>query len=97
MPTLIISSYDGVTKVAPIEPTEDMLADAEVFDSMGEALQAVGEVLAEPEGAAEPGDNAQEEAAEGPMSTEGQPMSQDTLPDDDEDMQAGYASAKRGL
>lgn len=89
MPSLIISSYDGVTKVAAIEPTPEMLAEAETFGSMDEALQAVGEVLAPEQGEGEI-------APEGPMSTEGMPMKQDAMPQDDQDMQAGYASAKRG-
>lgn len=93
MPSLIISSYDGVTKIAPIEPTPEMLAEAETFQSMGEALQAVGEVLGEPENPQEQAQGGPEEAAEGPMSTEGRPM-QDAAAD--EDMQAGYSAAKRG-
>lgn len=92
MPSLIISSYDGVTKVAAIEPTPEMLAEAETFESMDEALQAVGEVLAPEQGEGE----IAPEGGEGSMSTEGQPMAQDVLPQDDQDMQAGYASAKRG-
>lgn len=88
MPSLIISSYEGVTKVAPFEPTPEMLAEAETFESMDEALQAIGEVLA-PQGA-------EQTEPEGAMPTEGQPMAADAIPQDDEDMQAGYSAAKRG-
>ena len=97
MPSLIISSYDGVTKVAAIEPTPEMLAEAESFESMDEALQAFGEVLGEQTTDPAAGDGTDENTPEGPMNPDGPQMAQDVIPQDDEDMQSGYASAKRGI
>lgn len=86
MPAILLNrNDDGTATAAPIDATPEMLQEGETFNNMGEALKAVGEIMN--------GDPDPEAGAEGPMSTEGQPM-QDAAAQGD--MEAGYQAARTG-
>lgn len=105
MPGIIISiEQDGTAKVAVIEPTPEMLKDAQTYQSIEQAVEAVEEALGVPDednqqgaGAAGPGNGDDENAeGEGGGAAAGLPPGSGNPPQSAMDaMQMGYSRVNK--